>query len=340
MTGPSEPFRAFRIHDDERGYRAGLDEVGIDDLAASEGEVLIRVRWSSVNYKDALAGTGRGKILRRFPLVGGIDAAGEVAESADPRFRAGDPVVVTGFGLGVYHDGGYAPWLRVPGDWVVPLPEALTPRAAMALGTAGFTAALALQRMERNGQTPALGPVLITGASGGVGSIAVSIFYSHGYEVAAVTGRSDRHAWLQELGASRVLDRAEIGRGGRPLEKGLWGGAVDTVGGGVLAGILPSVRPWGNVAAIGLAAGTELQTTVMPFIIRGVSLLGIDSQECPAGLRASVWRLLAESAPGGSWEAVAGGTVALEGLPAAFEALLAGQSEGRWLVGPGAPDGP
>jgi NADPH2:quinone reductase len=332
MSDPSAPFRALRIHDDERGYRACVEELTLEDLAASDGNVLIRVQWSGVNYKDALAGTGKGKILRRFPLVGGIDAAGVIESSEDPRFRRGDPVVVTGFGLGVYHDGGYARWLRVPGDWVVPLPEGLGPRDAMILGTAGFTAALALHRMEANGQTPELGPVLVTGASGGVGSIAVSIFYSRGYEVVAVSGRPDRHAWLRGLGASQVLDRTGLAASGRALEKGLWGGVVDTVGGAVLAGILPGVKPRGNVAAIGLAAGPELHTTVMPFIIRGISLLGIDSQECPSVLRPGLWRLLASAGPDGSWEALAGATFGLDGLAAAFEILLGGRSEGRLLV--------
>ncbi len=325
-------FRAFRIHNDERGYRAGLEQLSLADLDASEGEVLIRVRYSSINYKDALAGTGRGKILRRFPLVGGVDAAGEVAESSDPRFRPGDAVIVTGRGLGVYHDGGYAEWLRVPADWVVHLPPGLTLFQGIALGTAGFTAALALYRMERNGQTPALGPVLVTGASGGVGSIAVKLFHSHGYQVVAVSGKPDCHAWIKGLGAAEVLSPDHLAPGERPLEKGTWGGVVDTVGARVLAGLIPCVRPWGNIASIGLAAGTDLQTTVMPFIIRGVSLLGINSQECPRELHARLWPLLIERDPGPTWEPLVTRTLGLDGLMEAFEQLLGRSVHGRCVV--------
>ncbi len=332
MSRAVSSFRAFRIHDDERGYRAGVETLGLADLAASEGEVLIRVRYSGVNYKDALAGTGRGKILRRFPLVGGVDAAGEVAQSTDPRFGPGDPVIVTGHGLGVYHDGGYAQWLRVPADWVTPLPEGLTLFQAMALGTAGFTAALALFRMERNGQSPGMGPILVTGASGGVGSIAVRIFYTYGYEIVAVSGKPECHEWLKGLGATRVLARDQLELGERPLEKGVWGGVVDTVGGPVLAGLTRSVRPWGNIAAIGLAAGTDLHTTVMPFIIRGVSLLGINSQECPQDIRAQVWPLLTARNAGSDWESLATHRLGLDGLTGVFEQLLAGRVHGRCVV--------
>jgi len=326
-----QPFRAFRIHNDDHGYRAGVEELTLDNLTASEGDVLMRVRYSSVNYKDALAGTGRGKILRRFPLVGGIDAAGEVAESADPRFETGDQVLVTGHGLGVYQDGGYAEWIRVPADWVVPLPEGLTLFQSMALDTAGFTAGLALHRMEQNGQTPDMGPILVTGASGGVGAVSVRLFYSRGYEVVAVSGRPEHHAWLRELGASRVLGREGLTASTRPLEKATWGGAVDTVGGVVLAGILPSVVPQGNVASIGLAAGIEVHTTVTPFILRGISLLGIDSQDFPREGRGAVWDKLAGLA-GDEWERLVTAEAPIARLSQTFRELLDSRLRGRCVV--------
>lgn len=222
-------YKAFRIHNDDQGYRAGIEELPV--TAPGAGEVLIRVAYSSVNYRDALAGTGRGKILATFPLVGGVDAAGSVETSADGRFTPGDPVLVTGYGLSYDHDGGYARYLKVPGDWVVPMPVGLDPRNAMLLGSAGFTVALAIHRMQVNEQRPELGPVLVTGASGGVGSIAVDIFRHLGYEPAAVSGKPERHDWLRELGAAQILGRDELPGGERPLEQAVWGGALDSVGG-------------------------------------------------------------------------------------------------------------
>jgi NADPH2:quinone reductase len=323
-------YHAFRIHDQPDGHRAEIELVPLPE--PDPGEVLIRTRYSSVNFKDALAGTGRGKILRRFPLTGGIDSSGVIAASRDPRFREGDPVLVTGYGLSYTHDGGYAEYLKVPADWVVPLPEGLSLFEGMALGTAGFTAALALHRMEVNGQVPALGPVVVTGASGGVGCIAVNLLSVRGYQVAAVSGKPDQHGFLKELGAAQVLTRDELPLGERPLEKGLWGGAVDNVGGRVLAGLTRSINPGGNIASIGMAAGIELNTTVMPFIIRGVSLLGINSVDCPFELRRRLWQQLAGESKPPALAKLVSGTLSLGELPSAFERLLTGTVHGRLVV--------
>jgi len=323
-------YKAFRIHHDQGGYRAGIEELKV--TAPDAGKVLIRVAYSSVNYKDALAGTGQGRILATFPLVSGIDAAGIVDASADGRFTRGDPVLVTGYGLSYDHDGGYAKYLQVPGDWVVPMPPGLDPRNAMILGTAGFTAALAIHRMQVNDQRPEMGPVLVTGATGGVGSIAVAIFKHLGYEPAAVSGKQELYGWLQELGAAQILGRDELPGGQRPLEKAIWGGAVDTVGGELLARITRTIKPWGNIASIGLAGGTELDTTVMPFILRGASLLGIDSVTVPHPLRTQLWAQLATDWRPPYLERVLTTTVGLEGLPGVFDAMLAGKTHGRVLV--------
>jgi NADPH2:quinone reductase len=323
-------YKAFRIRNDNQVHSTGIES--LEQLPPEPGEVLIRVSYSSVNYKDALAGTGKGQILRRFPLTGGIDAAGEVEESNDKRFKAGDPVVVTGYELSATHDGGYAQYLRCSADWVVPLPEGLSLKESMVLGTAGFTAALALHRMEVNGQRPDMGPILVTGASGGVGSFAVNIFDGEGYEVTAVTGKADQHAYLEHLGAQEVIGRDKVKTGHHALERGKWGGAVDNVGGEMLAGITRTVRPWGNIASIGLAGGHELNTTVMPFILRGVSLIGIDSVGCPYEIREEIWQRLATDLKPRQLDEIVSRTVSLEGLPAVFDEMLAGRILGRVLV--------
>jgi len=323
-------YRAFRIHNDEGRHRAGIEELPLQEPAS--GEILIRSRYSSVNYKDALAGTGKGKILRRFPLTGGIDVAGEVAASRDSRFKEGDPVLVTGYGMGVKHDGGYGEYVRVPAEWVVPLPTGLSTFHAMALGTAGFTAALAIHRMEQNGQRPELGRVLVTGASGGVGCIALDILAGLGYETAAVSGKNELHQFLTDLGAGEILGRNDLPGGERPLERAVWGGAVDSVGGDMLARLTRTMRPWGNIASIGLAGGHELHTTVMPFILRGVSLLGIDSVACPHPLRLELWERLAGDFKPRHLERIADRTVPLEGMAEVFEQMLRGETRGRTVV--------
>lgn len=323
-------YCAFRIHKDNQGHHAGIETLPKPEPGA--GEVLVRVTHSAVNYKDALAGTGKGKILRTFPLVGGIDAAGMVEQSNHPDYRVGEGVIATGWGLSFDHDGAYAQYLCVPGDWLVALPAELDARTAMILGTAGFTAALAVQRMLTNGQRPELGPILVNGASGGVGSMAVAIFAKLGYEVVAVSGKPALHDWLAALGASRIIGRDALADAKRPLETAQWGGAVDNVGGEMLAQITRTMVPNGNIAAIGLAGGHELHTTVMPFILRGVSLLGCNSVDVPHPLRSELWHHLAGDWRPARLEDMLTETVALEDLPDVFERMLAGETHGRVLV--------
>ena len=256
-------FRAYRVHNDDQGYRGRVEEVGLDDLA--EGDVTIRVRYSGINYKDALAGTGKGKIMRSYPMVGGIDVSGTVVSSESERFSPGDEVLVTGAGLSETRDGGYAEYLRLDSSWVIPLPDGLSALDAMTIGTAGFTAALSLYRMEISGQRPEQGPIVVTGASGGVGSIAIDILSHAGYEVHAISGKEEHFGWLAALGAAECLSRHEIEWGQRPLESARWAGCIDSVGGDMLSGICAAIRPWGNIAACGLAGGIGLKTTVMPF---------------------------------------------------------------------------
>jgi NADPH2:quinone reductase len=323
-------MRSLRVVSDEQGIHAQLTDLPVPE--AGPGEVLIRAEWSSVNYKDALAATGAGRIMKTLPLVGGIDVAGTVAASGDPRFATGEALLVTGYGLGVEVDGGYAEYVRVPADWVVPLPAGLSAYQAMALGTAGFTAALAAQRLEENGLKPESGPVLVTGATGGVGSLAVDMLAGRGYEVVALSGKADQADYLQGLGAARVLDRHGLEMGERPLEKALWAGAVDTVGGKVLAWLTRSMYYRGVIAACGLAGGTELDTTVMPFILRGVSLLGIDSVACPMAQRLAIWQRLATDLRPRYLETGIARSVPLAGLPGVFQGFLDGTVTGRIVV--------
>ena len=328
MTIPGS-FRAFRIHNDDAGYRAGIEDVGIDAL--SSGEVVLRTACSSVNFKDALAGTGQGRILRRFPLTGGIDVAGHVVASTDPAFREGDEVLVTGCGLSETRDGGYSEYARVESKWAIRLPAGLSLRESMVLGTAGFTAALALLRMTENRQHPGLGPLAVTGATGGVGSLAVDIFSSAGYEVHAVSGKPAQAGYLEGIGATEVIGRDALATT-RPLESARFGGGLDNVGGPMLASLLAQTVPYGNVASAGLAATSELPATVMPFIIRGVSLLGVASAGTARDIRDEVWRRLA-----GEWkprhlDRICTREIRLEDLPGVFDGMLAGGSLGRTLV--------
>lgn len=325
-----DTFNAFRIHADENDYRAGIEELGLDDL--SEGGLAVEAAWSSVNFKDALAGRGKAPILRESPLVGGIDAAGIVLESASDRFAPGDRVLVTGCGLSETRDGGYAEKLKLEADWAVPLPDGLTLREAMALGTAGFTAALALWRMEANGQSPDQGALVVTGASGGVGMLALDVYTRAGYEVHAISGKEDEFPLLQELGARQCVSRHGLDLGSRPLESARWAGALDNVGGRMLDGLTRVIQPWGNIASCGNAGGIELHTTVMPFIIRGVSLLGINSAGCPYDIRRELWRRLAQEWKPKHLDEIARREVGLDELPAVFDRMLEGQSTGRTLV--------
>jgi NADPH2:quinone reductase len=324
-----DSFKALRIFDEDGRIASRLVQASIDEL--SPGNVLIEGAYSSVNYKDALAATGAGRIVRRFPLIGGIDVAGVVASSSDARVREGDEVLVTGYDLGVTQDGGYARYTRVPADWVVPLPQGLTLLDAMTLGTAGFTAGLSIVRLEHNGLAPGRGPVAVTGASGGVGSIAVAALARRGYDVTAITGKDDAHDFLRRLGAREVLSRKTLEMGTRPLEKARWAGAIDAVGGDMLAWLTRTTEAWGGIASTGLTGGAELHTTVMPFILRGIALLGIDSAACPMRVRTEVWRRLGQDMKPAHLQDIAA-EIALEDLPRAFQTLLAGEARGRFVV--------
>ena len=324
------PFKAFRIHSEGGKIAARFEQLTLDDL--SPGEVVIRVSHSGINYKDALAATGAGRILRRYPLVGGIDLAGVVESSGDARFRRGDAVLVTGCGLSETHDGGYAEFARVPGDWVIPMPSGLDAPTAMALGTAGFTAALAIHRMEQNGQSPDGGPVAVTGASGGVGSLAIDMLAVRGYRVIAVSGKAAAAEYLRGLGASEVLARQDLDLGTRPLETARFAGAIDSVGGEVLAWLTRTVDFWGNIASIGLTGGVEVRTTVMPFILRGVALLGINSSATRREWRLTVWQRIATDLRPRHLARIAARTIGFEELPGAFPAYLEGSVTGRTVV--------
>ena len=324
------PFKAFRIHELDKRIVARFDSITLDEL--SPGGVVVRVRWSDINYKDALAATGAGRILRRYPLVGGIDLAGEVVSSTDARYKPGDAVLVTGCDLSETRDGGYAEYARLEPDSVVPVPAGLTPQDTMKIGTAGFTAALAVHLMERNAQSPAHGPVVVTGATGGVGSLAIDLLAARGYEVVAVSGKPGADDYLMAIGAARILRRQEVDVGKRPLEAAQWGGAIDNLGGEILTWLTRTTKPYGNVAAIGLAASHEFHGTVMPFILRGVNLLGVNSVYTPRALRLKVWERLATDLKPRHLDRICTRTIAFEDLPAAFPDYVAGKALGRTLV--------
>jgi acrylyl-CoA reductase (NADPH) len=325
-----ERFSAYRIHQRDARIQARFEQLTLEDL--SPGEVVIRVSHSSINYKDALAATGAGRILRRYPLVGGIDLAGSVEQSTDPAFRPGDAVLVTGCGLSETRDGGYAQFARVPASAVVAMPAGLDAVSAMALGTAGFAAGRAIMRMEINGQKPSMGPVVVTGATGGVGSLAIDMLAAKGYEVVALTGKPESEAYLRALGATQLLLRGELTVGKQPLESARWGGAIDNAGGDTLAWLLRTTHDGGNVASIGLAAGAELHTTVMPFILRGVSLLGVNSSAAPRDIRMAVWSRLSSDLKPRHLDRIVTRNIGLAELPGAFESYLKGSVIGRTVV--------
>jgi len=324
-------MQALRIHKTDDGTEARLEAMQVEDL--SDGNVLIKVRYSSINYKDALAVTGKGKIVRKPPLNAGIDAAGVVESSEDERFSAGDEVVVTGYFLSETRDGGYAEYLRVPADCVVALPQGLTLFEAMALGTAGFTAGLAKRRLLENNQTPELGPIAVSGATGGVGSYAIDLLSNAGFEVIALTRKADQAGdYLRSLGAAQVVAPDEYMGDGKPMAAARLGGAVDSVGGALLAALLTQVVPYGNIAAIGLAGGFKLETTVMPFILRGVGLLGVHSVECPMPWRQEIWQDLAGASKPKKLDSIVQQTIGLGDLAQACEAIIAGEIQGRTVV--------
>ena len=323
-------FKAFRIHQSGGNISARFEDLTLDAL--TPGEVVIDVQYSDINYKDALAATGVGKILRRYPLVGGVDLAGVVRSSDDPHFKAGDAVLVTGSGLSESYDGGYTEVARVQADSVIAMPPGLDAFRAMALGTAGFTAALAIHRMEHNGQEPSRGPVVVTGATGGVGSIAIDMLAGRGYEVIAVSGKPESFDYLRSLGASKIELRSEFQLGSRALEPARYAGVIDSVGGEMLAGLIRQVDFWGNIASVGLAGGADLKTTVMPFILRGVNLLGINSAATPRAERLEVWRRIATDLAPRNLARIASRTIPFAELPGAFQAYIDGKVTGRTVV--------
>ena len=325
-----QPFKAFRIHSGQGGDDARLETIGLDDLA--DGDVIIKGEYSSINYKDALAATGTGKILRRYPLIGGVDIAGKVEESGDPRVPVGASVVVCGCGLSETHDGGFTQYSRVRGDWVNLLPEGLDTRTAMQIGTAGFTAGYAIHRMEQNGQRPEQGPVLVDGATGGVGSLAVDMLAGAGYPVTALTSKAESADYLRSIGAADTLDLKVLELGSRPLEKALWAGAIDNLGGDVLGWLTRTTMPYGNIAAIGLAAGFTLNTTVMPFILRGVSLLGINSVGVPLAERSVVWQRIAGDLAPRPLDRLATREVPLDDIKGEFQRYIDGKVVGRTII--------
>jgi putative YhdH/YhfP family quinone oxidoreductase len=323
-------LKAYRIFNEDGKVAGRFTDMKLEELDA--GEVVIKVAYSSVNFKDALAATGAGKIIRRFPCVGGVDLSGTVVESADARFRKGDAVIATSYDVGVAHDGGYAEYARIPAGWVVPMPKGLDLFEAMALGTAGYTAALAVERMEHEGLKPANGPVIVTGATGGVGSIAVDILSACGYRVVALTGKEAQSDYLKRIGAAEVMLRSGLDLSRiKPLDKATWAGAVDNLGGDVLSWIASTMQVGGTLASIGLAASHTLNTTVMPFILRGVSLLGVDSVNTPMGLREKVWRRLGTDLKPRQLKSIAT-TVNFTELPGVFEKVLKAQMRGRTVV--------
>jgi acrylyl-CoA reductase (NADPH) len=325
-----QPFRAFRIHQESGRIVPRLETIGLDDLAP--GDVVVKVSHSTINYKDALAATGTGKILRKYPLVGGIDLAGVVVSSADPALEPGTRVLVNGCGLSETHDGGYAEYARVQSEWVVPIPTGLDEFQAMAIGTAGYTAALAIHRMEQNGQQPQGGEVVVTGATGGVGSLAIDLLAGRGYKVVAVTGKTTAENYLRELGASQILLRDAIDLGKRPMEEARWAGAIDNVGGELLAWLTRTTNFWGNIASIGLAGSAELKTTVLPFILRGVNLLGINSVYTPRALRLAVWQRLATDLKPRHLQRIVTRTVPFDALAGAFDDYMKAGVTGRTVV--------
>lgn len=326
----SKTFDAFRIHADQDNFHAGIESLTLDDL--SLGDVVIKVQYSSVNYKDALAGTGKGKILRASPLNGGIDLAGEVVASSDERFKPGQSVLANGSGLSEVHDGGYSQYARIPADWVVPMPAGLDARSAMLIGTAGFTAALAIQRLQDNHQTPGQGPILVTGATGGVGSFAIMLLHQLGYQVIAMTRQQNQHDYLTSLGADKIVANDVVQIDQAPLHKGQWAAAIDNLGGDTLAWLSKSVQPAGNIVSIGMAAGAQVTTSTMPFILRGISILGVTSSGCAQTMRKRAWQSLGAELMPQNLDQICAGEVRLTELMSIFEKILSSSHRGRYLV--------
>jgi acrylyl-CoA reductase (NADPH) len=325
-----DSFRAFRIDEIDGKVVGGFQELTVDDL--TEGNVVVRVSHSTINYKDALAATGTAKILRRYPLNGGIDLAGVVVSSEDPGFKPGTAVLVNGCGLSETVDGGYSEYARIDSKGLVAIPEGLSPTQAMQIGTAGYTAALAIHRMEQNGQSPELGPIVVTGATGGVGSVAIDMLAGRGYEAVALTGKATEEAYLRDIGASRILLRGQFDLGKRPMEKAQWGGAIDNLGGEHLTWLTRTVGYGGNIASIGLAENASLNTTVLPFILRAVCLLGINSVDTPSELRRAVWARIGRDLKPRHLDTIGNRCISFDELPGAFQAYIDGTVTGRTVV--------
>ena len=322
-------FIGYRIRRDDHGISADFEEMEIDQL--TPGEVVIRVNYSAINYKDALAASGKGRILKVPEVNGGIDLAGEVVSSINDRFKPGDRVLACGYGLSESIDGGYAEYARLDSDKLVMIPDNLSYREAMAIGTAGFTAALALIKMEINGQTKDDGPILITGATGGVGSFAINLFSMLNYEVVAMTGKIEAISYLKAIGAKNILDRTQLQMDERALEHARWAGAIDNVGGDILSWITRTVMPYGNIASVGLASSSKLETTVMPFILRAVSILGINSNP-PCELRDEIWQRLSHELKPSKLETIASRVISFNELPKEFDAYINASVMGRTIV--------
>ncbi|MGE1102975.1 NADPH:quinone oxidoreductase family protein [Peribacillus simplex] len=326
-----QQFEALVVNKQDDQFTVNIQQLSLDDLP--QGEVLIRVHYSGVNYKDSLAAIPNGNIVSSYPIVPGIDMAGVVVSSEDSRFKEGDEVIATSYGIGVSQSGGYSQFARVPAEWIVPLPDGLTMKEAMIIGTAGFTAALSVLRLEENNITPEQGSVLVTGATGGVGSFAVSILSKLGYSVEASTGKDSEHGYLKKIGAATIVSREDVYDGKlRALGKQKWSGAVDPVGGEPLASVLSQIKYGGAVAVSGLTAGTSLPATVFPFILRGVNLLGIDSVNCPMDTRLKVWHRLATDFKLEQLEQLIQQEITLEELPDVLPTLLKGEARGRTIV--------
>lgn len=322
-------FKALRIDKAEKGTTAQIAQ--FDEAELMDGDVTVRVEWSTLNYKDGLALTGKAPVVRRFPMIAGIDFAGTVEQSSHPAWKAGDKVVCNGWGMGETHLGAYAEKARVKGDWLVRLPEGISARDAMAIGTAGYTAMLSVMALENHGLTPASGPVVVTGAAGGVGSVATAILGKLGYHVIASTGRASEADYLKHLGAAEIIDRAELSAAAKPLGKERWAGGVDSVGSTTLANLLSMTKYGGAIAACGLAAGMDLPSSVAPFILRGVCLLGIDSVMCPIEKRRAAWGRLARDLDKSKLTEITT-EISLDQAAEAGAKILAGQVRGRIVV--------
>ena len=322
-------FRAIRIDKAEKGTAAALTQ--FDEAELMEGDVTVRVEWSTLNYKDGLALTGRAPVVRRFPMIAGIDFAGTVEQSSHPQWKPGDKVICDGWGMGETHLGAYAEKARVKGDWLVRLPDGMTAREAMAIGTAGYTAMLAVLALEKHGLTPKHGPVVVTGAAGGVGSVATAVLSKLGYQVIASTGRMSEAAYLRQIGAAELIDRAELSGPAKPLAKERWAGGIDSVGSTTLANVLSMTKYGGAVAACGLAAGMDLPSSVGPFILRGVCLLGIESVMCPIEQRRTAWHRLASDLDRTKLAEITQ-EIALDDVIGTGSKILDGQVRGRIVV--------